>query len=1508
MLNARMLKSVFANVVLICAMMVASCLDVSAQSAPKVLLQDALDQLIAKAKEKNRGVDQKNQPIPNISTDPENYVKELPSGALVDRNRLEGTGYTGYQVDDMAELAKKEGIIIGARGTNVDSMRHIRDGKAVPKPVHIKSKTINDIDVILGAKPEDVGLVGFFTPQKSLEQIESELKAKHNNKVPEDLWDKVKKRHKERVEKYAKNRASVEKLKKQGLIEVADGKVLAKVKNADGSIELKPFAGDIDAVYFKDAKTGELIPPGPRYDDLKRKWMGVDKAEPKSFLDKFKRAWNGDTDGPDYWSRSGAPGQHGAEVNYVGDVLAGAAPGTPEYRQRYKDAKDFHVDLAEGHWKKGEVILEMHPDGHLRRGPRFTKDSPLPDLYKRPPPRFASFADEAADAAKLADASRLAKVRNGLGAVMKGLEKIGDAASTVEVITAIAQLKDLHAMIDKAIDPKTPEAEAQALAKKIEKLRREIAGSLGVFIITELNPPAAMLFGGWSLACLGNSFATRHVEKVLTGDPEDEKPRDESCLGRQKKALDRFADWLEGADVAEQRWREHRCTKFKWAVRRKMLRPKSWSSVLDVCRHIESGLPIADMIELLPKSEQPELAANETKADPEVDAAPVTREAIAKSSKPEPSEAAPKKVDPTDWALTELDKAISEAEATLPACKAVSAALGPDGSLVAMSENIDNAYQAMQIAADDAFQSDYRKKEALKSDLKAAQGALMQAYRIAANRADQVCLMAQNGNGSDKHKQAAAQHIKKIDDLHKLMQAVTYSLAKAKNEFHDSAGGPPPKDLAKDALDKLSVACRQLANQAKTLKPLSSDKVLTAFSKADWYAKLIRSRDNSKFSQAAAEFEIAKNLSRWNRVTEQRKQCSSPLSQVAKECVDLGFNTYSQGAERQRSIAEEMQSQREDWAASLAADLMALNRIQYEAKVSQTKAKQCATEIEKKTPSTAKAASSDPAKPACEKEASSEPKHIYVLCGKPSAIYSACWSEHCKTSAEIKSVIASRDDRSDIKITKKIPCPQSAAEAACQRPEPKRECHQNVAEKSNGGLDEGFIGQDTFKEHQGTDCEPTKTVRQYVPPSNPASRQKETEAKPPHAKPTVCASLSKRVDGASSQFQEGRIKDARQSLLTVLSDMEGSPEASACQALKNRASNNANKIGQVIAVISDIKQALTSCEPAKIDRQTELLEGAKNVRLAALRNRMARAKPIAAKYSDAKEAFRKGDMQSAASLFRQALARAQKAGGRTCKNIEGRINSNLERVAHIQGLGDAGKRAIDKCNLDEMGRVRKQLEGSTNPYLDQLYDRITDTWSKCFNQNANADCRRRGGEGYYAGPVDKVGNYFCIPTKKTADAWCRNNNKSIPGMYAGKIKSDGSYSCEQSENGRRAAARSGCRRQYGRQYVKTVFKKDGSYTCHYCRKGTYVKNGRCHTRGQKRQRRGTTYSCPNGYYLKGKRCYPRQRAPQYDPNAAAKVMQGIQQLQQGMKGLQRGGGGPTYGRGNCKGEILGRGC
>ncbi|NOY66176.1 MAG: hypothetical protein GXP13_02050 [Gammaproteobacteria bacterium] len=291
--------------------------------------------------------------IPDMATDPEGYVSELPSGALVDRNLANGTGYTGAQIDDMARFAKDEDVIIGTRSTNVDSMRHIRDGKAVPKPLTIKSKTISEADTYLGVKTEDKGLVGYFKPKNP-----------DPDKVPEHLWNKVNERYDARLKDYVENRESVTKLVTEGSVVEKNGKLHAVIHKADGTTELKPFAGDIDGVYFKDATSGKMVPPGERYE-------------------KLKAAWRGDTTkgGPDYWAKSGAPGQHGVETNLVADVTSLYKPGTPEYEKALGKAQELHASLAANHWKNGgETVLTMSPDGHLRRGIRFTKESPLPEL------------------------------------------------------------------------------------------------------------------------------------------------------------------------------------------------------------------------------------------------------------------------------------------------------------------------------------------------------------------------------------------------------------------------------------------------------------------------------------------------------------------------------------------------------------------------------------------------------------------------------------------------------------------------------------------------------------------------------------------------------------------------------------------------------------------------------------------------------------------------------------------------------------------------------------------------------------------------------------------------------------------------------------------------------------------------------------------------------------------------------------------------------------------------
>ncbi|TVO77741.1 hypothetical protein [Sedimenticola selenatireducens] len=315
--------------------------------------------------------------IPNRVTDPEGYVRELPSGALVDRNLAIGTGYTGAQIDDMAKFAKQENVIVGARSTNVDSMRHIRDGNAVPKPITIKSKTVSELDTYLGMKTDDKGLVGYFKPKEPLDLTN----------VPDHLKAAVSERHQTRLKEYSDNWDDIQKAIKEGTMAEKDGKLHAVLKKADGTTELKPYAGDIDGVYFADGTTGELIPPGERYDRLKAAWTGNTEKINQEIAEGAIHQGKAPDLIPDYWEKSKAPGQHGVESNLVADVTSGKTPGTPDYQKALDKYQPLHEKLAGNHWKgNGETVLQMGPDGNLRRGIRFTESNPLPDLAD---PRYA---------------------------------------------------------------------------------------------------------------------------------------------------------------------------------------------------------------------------------------------------------------------------------------------------------------------------------------------------------------------------------------------------------------------------------------------------------------------------------------------------------------------------------------------------------------------------------------------------------------------------------------------------------------------------------------------------------------------------------------------------------------------------------------------------------------------------------------------------------------------------------------------------------------------------------------------------------------------------------------------------------------------------------------------------------------------------------------------------------------------------------------------------------------
>ncbi|MFE6862798.1 GH-E family nuclease [Nocardia sp. NPDC057668] len=72
----------------------------------------------------------------------------------------------GIPVENQGKIqryANGHNLRFDVRPTNPDAVRHLKNG-AMPKPMSIKDKTINDLDIKLGARAEDKGLVGRFAP------------------------------------------------------------------------------------------------------------------------------------------------------------------------------------------------------------------------------------------------------------------------------------------------------------------------------------------------------------------------------------------------------------------------------------------------------------------------------------------------------------------------------------------------------------------------------------------------------------------------------------------------------------------------------------------------------------------------------------------------------------------------------------------------------------------------------------------------------------------------------------------------------------------------------------------------------------------------------------------------------------------------------------------------------------------------------------------------------------------------------------------------------------------------------------------------------------------------------------------------------------------------------------------------------------------------------------------------------------------------------------------------
>ncbi|MBN2556754.1 MAG: hypothetical protein JXA97_12510 [Anaerolineales bacterium] len=142
-------------------------------------------------------------------------------------------------------VADKFGVIIEIRPANLESMRW--QGLGHPrKPEAIKQKTINALDVHLGASKKNIGLVGHFKPKKPTRTAG----------MDDATWAAVQKRYNQRLEAWDTFNPKMKKLEKAGQVKLEDGVIIDTGLCGDTN---KAITGDLDPWAFRDRKTGRTL-------------------------------------------------------------------------------------------------------------------------------------------------------------------------------------------------------------------------------------------------------------------------------------------------------------------------------------------------------------------------------------------------------------------------------------------------------------------------------------------------------------------------------------------------------------------------------------------------------------------------------------------------------------------------------------------------------------------------------------------------------------------------------------------------------------------------------------------------------------------------------------------------------------------------------------------------------------------------------------------------------------------------------------------------------------------------------------------------------------------------------------------------------------------------------------------------------------------------------------------------------------------------------------------------
>ncbi len=209
-------------------------------------------------------------PLPPVREDvPGPDGTQPPPPAPLPVNSLVVNAYTARHTygipeknfDKFRNVARDRNVVADVRPTNPSAPKWL-DAGAMPKPQDIKAKTVNEVDVLLGADAGNVGLVGYFRPVLP-----------DRGSVPVDAWDRVVSRFNQRSTEFHELAGKMARYEADGTFTVHEGIVFG----FDGEGERLPITGDHDLFDVSSPDGSRISHPAhdALIDEMRAKDMAV---------------------------------------------------------------------------------------------------------------------------------------------------------------------------------------------------------------------------------------------------------------------------------------------------------------------------------------------------------------------------------------------------------------------------------------------------------------------------------------------------------------------------------------------------------------------------------------------------------------------------------------------------------------------------------------------------------------------------------------------------------------------------------------------------------------------------------------------------------------------------------------------------------------------------------------------------------------------------------------------------------------------------------------------------------------------------------------------------------------------------------------------------------------------------------------------------------------------------------------------------------------------------------